>query len=222
MVDVMRVAILSANLGGIDRYSRWVTQSAPGYEFDVHVWTDANFPPRRCMSPRLQSRIPKMLGWQMAPGYDIYIWVDASFSITHPGSMGWLLSHMGDADMVCFKHQHRTSVAEENSFIKSQIAAGDEYLRSRYENELGDAEVAEILGTPGYVDDRLLVGGIFAYRNIPQVRAAMLDWWYHTSRYHCVDQIGFPYVLWKQSVNVAIIPGYYAPKPYFKRWRHNG
>lgn len=218
----MRLAILSANLGHIDPDDTvWVEQVAPGYEIDVHRWDDSSFPPRRCMSPRLQSRIAKMLGWQMAPGYDLYVWLDSSFTIKDPGAAKWMIDNLGDGDVGVFRHPHRSSIVAENEFIKKKIAEGNEYLKSRYEGELGDAEVAEIMSTPGYVDDRLLVAGIFIYRNVQRVRDAMVEWWYHTSRYHCVDQIGLPFVLWKHGVDTRILPGnYYAPKPYFRRLKH--
>ena len=216
----MRVAVLSASLGGLDEIRPWTPQSLPGHDLVIHRWDDTTFPPRRCMSPRLQARIPKMFGWQMAPGAHVYAWVDACYTLTHERTVAWLLDELGESDFACYTHPARYSIAEENAFIKTRIETGDEYLRRRYEGELGDEELEEIAST-GYVDDRLYASGILVYRNNGRIQETLRDWWYHTSRYHVVDQLGLPFVLHQHDVEVSVLPGdYYNPTPYFRRWRH--
>ena len=54
----------------------------------------------------------------------------------------------------------------------------------------------------------------------------MREWWYHTSRYHIVDQLGLPYAIYKAGVQVRIIEQHYMRTPWLtfvrKRGKHNG
>lgn len=199
----MRLAIVSANLGSFDREVEWVAQSAPGYDVTVHRFTDANFPPRaKSMTSRLQSRIPKMFAWQMVPGADVYMWVDASFALLDSRAAQWGLEQLGDKDMAVFRHPERKTICEEYEFLKAKMAEGNEYLLSRYEGELLDEQMEAIAADPSYVDDRLFSAGIFLYRSTYWVNIAMMTWWHHTTRYHSIDQLAFPYVLGKEGYHV--------------------
>src|ERR1035437_88783 len=98
----MRIAILSANLGGFDTTPQEPVKQDLAVTF--HRFTDKDFPPIIGLSSRFQYRIPKMFGWQMFPGYDIYIWLDSSMSLQRSDSVQWLLDQLGNADMAFFKH----------------------------------------------------------------------------------------------------------------------
>lgn len=187
----MNAVIITANLGNFDPPGEWAEQ--PGVP--LVCFTDENFPPRsKSMTPRLQARIPKMFGWEMAPGFDTYIWCDASFAMQRPDSVAWLLDRMGDADMALFLHPDRRTIRDEHGFIKAKLAAGNRYLTDRYAGELLDEQLTAV--TPdGYIDDTLYASCSFAYRNVPWVRECLRAWWFHTSRYHTVDQLALPFVV---------------------------
>lgn len=196
----MRVAILSAQL-----YPEvtWVPQEIPGFETVVWRSTDTTFPPRlRAMSPRMQARLPKCFGWEMVPGCDIYVWLDASFAIPSPHSVRWLID--GLDDFVCFRHPVRNSIRDEAEYLAAR--AHTSYISRRYDGERLEAQLS-ILTDEGYVDDRLYAGGIFAYRDSAVMRAAMTDWWLNQSKYHLNDQLSLPYVLWKHRARVSVVPG---------------
>ena len=98
----MKTIILTANLGNFDKRILNVEQTIP---HDFYRFTDENFPPRHgSMTPRLQARIPKMMGWQMKPGYDYYVWVDASCRLSDRNSLKWLLMQCEDYDFAVLKH----------------------------------------------------------------------------------------------------------------------
>src|ERR1035437_9134074 len=104
----MKVAIISANLGSFDKPVEHARQSVP---CDFFHFTDENFPPRfNSMTSRLQARIVKILGWQMVPGYDYYIWVDSSCALSRPDSVNWFLEQCRNVDMAVFKHPHRKTI----------------------------------------------------------------------------------------------------------------
>src|ERR1051326_2688845 len=100
----MKVAILQANLGDFDSPRDPVQQTVP---FTFHRWTDDNFPPITGLTPRMQYRIPKTHGWQMLPGYDIYVWLDGTVSFKRGDCLQWYLDQLGDNDIALFKHPNR-------------------------------------------------------------------------------------------------------------------
>lgn len=205
----MRVAVISANLGSFDNPQDIVPQSV---KCDFFRFTDENFPPReKALTPRLQARIPKMFGWQMKPGYDIYVWLDSSVTFEHPDSVKWLLEQLGDADVAVLKHPNRSSLKAEADYLKERLKSDNQYIIPRYKNELIDEQLAEIDADTTYVDNRLYASTVYVYRNTQQVRDALKEWWYHTSRYHSIDQLSFPYILRNLRVNVMNISYFKTP-----------
>jgi hypothetical protein len=211
----MKIAAITANLGSFDKEYEPVEQSVPT---DFFKFTDENFPPRsKAMTPRLQARIPKMFGWQMVPGYDAYIWYDSSLAVTSKDMVAWFLTQLGDADVVFLKHPERNTVKEEAEFIKKKVAENHYYLAPRYANELIDEQMAELQGW--YTDDLLLASTTFMYKNNERVHALMKEWWYHTSRYHTVDQLGLPYALLNSGCNFNVINDNYLHLSHMKHMR---
>lgn len=200
----MNVAVVTANLGKFDNTKDYVEQSVPYY---FHCFTDYNFPPRFCsMTPRLQARLVKMFHWQMVPGYDRYIWVDSSFSLLHPDSVKWFLEQSEGVDIAVLKHPMRSSIKAEAEYIRGRVEKNCDYVISRYANELIDEQLAEINSYPDFVDNSLFASTAFVYHNNEKMKRMMKEWWYHTSRYHTVDQLALPFVLWQCGAKVRVIP----------------
>lgn len=213
----MKIAVITANLGNFDPMIEYVPQSLP---YDFYRATDENFPPRiRSMTPRLQARIVKMFGWQMVSPHDYYIWTDASCILSHPDSIKWLVEKCEGVDMAFFKHPERRTIKEEAEFLKERLRMKDPYIVERYENELIDEQLNAIFSDKGFADQNLFASTAFVYKNNPRVRNVMLHWWHHTSRYHSIDQLSLPYVLFTQRCRVRIIPDNYLKIPYLKHVR---
>jgi hypothetical protein len=204
-----KVAVITANLGKFDRTVPYVKQSV-GYDF--YMFTDENFLPRNCsMTPRLQARIVKTFGWQMAPGYDIYIWVDSSYSLQHQDSVKWFVEQCEGVDLAVLKHPMRNTIREEADYLEKRLTQEkakkkDPYVIKRYENELINDQLIEIEREKDFVDNHLFASTAFVYQNNERVRGMMKDWWYHISRYHSIDQLSLPYVIWKHGCSVRVIP----------------
>jgi hypothetical protein len=135
------------------------------------------------MTPRLQAKIPKCFGWQLVPGCDMYIWVDASFALLRSDAAEWICEQMDGAEIAVFKHPWRKTVEEELKFLEQRIGSsrsGGRYLAKRYAHEMR-----------GDWDNRapLYAAGIFIYRNSRVIQDVMKDWWYYISRYHLNDQL---------------------------------
>lgn len=200
-----RAVVLSANLGSYDPPVAWVDQRSPaGWTVEVHRFTDANFPPRSlAMTSRLQCGIPKMFGWELVPGADLYIWIDASRGLLRPDTAAWFIEHIGGAEMLLFLHPERASIRAEFEFVKARMARpGERYLNSRYAGEWLDAQFAAV-NHPWHVDNRLYASTAFAYRPTLRVQQALGEWWFHKSRYLLHDQLALPFVIRRHHVYVT-------------------
>ena len=200
----MKIAILTANLGDFDENIDPVKQDSE-HEIKFHRWTDDDFPPIAGLTPRLQYRIPKLFGWEMFQGYDIYVWMDASFTLSHPDSVNWLLEKLGDKDAAFFKHPQRKTIKEEVDHVEKKLKEKHPYMVPRYENGLHKEMYKRVKDDEWYEDNVLYTSTAFIYRNNTKVQNAMEMWWYFQSRYFTVDQISQPYVMWLQDVSINLI-----------------
>lgn len=194
------LAILTAVLGDFDTLVDPVEQNIPT---DFKRFTYDNFPPIADLPPRFQYRIPKMFSWQMAPGYDYYIWLDGTMSFTRPDCAQWFLDQLGDADIALFKHPWRKTIKEETDHIEEYLKKEHKYITSRYKGGLHKEQYADIILDKDYEDDVLYTSTAFIYRDSETVRDALRLWWMHTSRYFTVDQIALPYAV--RNLDVKMI-----------------
>ena len=199
--------MLSANLGNFDETvdpAKQITKD--NHEVIFHRWTDENFPPIAGVSGRFQYRIPKLFGWQMLPGHDIYMWFDGSCSLRRNDSIQWYLEQMGDADVVFFKHNLRSSIKDEVDHVEEKLVQKHAYMIPRYENGLHKEFYEDVIKKdPYFVDDKFYTSTAFIYRNNHTMRKAMKWWWFYQSRYYSVDQISQPYAMYMAKAKVAMI-----------------
>ena len=205
----MKVAILSANLGNFDtNISEPVKQDLPeGVEVVFHRFTDKDFPPIADLPSRFQYRIPKMFGWQMFPGYDIYIWMDGGMNLERSDSVKWLLDQLGEADIAFFKHPWRKTVKEEVDHIEQKLKEGNEYITSRYKNGLHKEQYELAISFPDFIDNTLYASTAFIYRFNLEAINLLTAWWGFQARYYTCDQVNLPYALFnrQEEVNVKTI-----------------
>lgn len=212
-----RQAVISASLGGIDKPVVHVSQTLKA---DYFHFTDKNFPPRdKALTPRLQAKIPKMFGWQLKPGYGYYLWVDGNISFSRPDTLQFFYDQIQGYDMVVLKHHRRPNIRQEVRYLRKGIREQSTYLVSRYNGEWWQEQYSEIQRDKSYQDNLLAIGGIFMYRNTPQVQAALKEWWYQNTRYCIQDQISFAYVL--RDLKVKALEIDYTHWDYIKHVGHN-
>ena len=186
----MKIAIISANLGGYEIEVPWTPQVVPGALVTIYRLTDATCPPRyKAMLPSLQCGIAKMFGWQLFPGHDVYIWIDASRGLLRPDTAAWFCHQADGADLLLFRHPERATVREEYEFVRAKLEAGSRYLTKRYAGEWLEDQYAAVRYRP---DATLYASTAFLYRPTSVIRALLKDWWYHKTRYLLHDQIALP------------------------------
>lgn len=195
-----------------------VPQSVP---YDYHIFNDTNFPPRsKAMTPRLQARLPKCFSWQIKPGYEVYMWIDANLQLKHEDSLKHFLGALEGYDVVALRHHRRPNIRQEVRYIRKGINQQSRYVVGRYENELLKEQYKVIQDDEAYEDTDLLLSGAFMYRNTPEVQQALKEWWYHITRYHIVDQLGFIYSLKKAGLKINMLDDLYNDCWYLGVSRH--
>lgn len=213
-----KIAVVSCSLGNFDKKIEHEPQSV---KHDYFMFDDDNFPLRHnAMTPRLQAKIPKCFAWQMRPGYDYYLWVDGNLRMTHPDTVKFFLDKCQDFDMVALRHPRRTTVRWEGRYLRRGLKLGSRYMVGRYDKEWLAEQMAEIESDPDFVDDLLVNGGIFMYRNTPQIQHMLKEWWYHISRYLIMDQCSFAYVIKKSGVKINALPIIYNNWEYLSHEGH--
>jgi len=211
----MRVVILTANLGNFDAPVDPVAQNR---QADFHRFTDEDFPPITGVSPRMQYRIPKTHGWQMMPGYDYYVWLDGSMSLQNEDSVAWMIGQLGNNRMGVFAHPDRTTAREEVEFVEKKLEEEHPYIVSRYKNGLHREQYESF--DPNFEDKELFHTGVFIYRNSYEVKEMLKDWWYEGTRYYTVDQVVFPYLLWKHKIRYRVFDEPIYETKYITQGRH--
>jgi len=215
-----RLLIYTANLDSFDRRQDNEEQLLPEGIEAIEYWrcTDQDFPPRyNAMTPRLQARLVKMLGWQMKPGFDIYLWIDSSCRLSREDSASWFVEQLGNKDVAVFAHNKRQTVQQEADYLKDRLQleqSGNKqpYVLSRYQNEDIDGQLSVVDPSA-----RLYASTAFIYRNSPIVLSALKEWWYHTSRFHSIDQLSLPHAI--KGVSHNVIEQDYLKCPYLEYTR---
>ena len=205
----IKIAVISANLGGIDPdySSEHVKQRLPeNVKLDFFNFTNETYPVRgKVMSPRLQAKIPRMMGWKLKPGYDYYVWLDSAITLKHETSIMWLLNQC--ADIALFKHPFLDCIRDEVGFIIQEMSTNNGYLIDRYQYEPLAEQLETYSKDPDFVDDKNFAAGVFMYRNTPETQKFMTTWLMHCVLYSINDQVSFPYVMLKHKCEVNGIEG---------------
>lgn len=200
---VFRTAVIQASLGGIDNIAKHTPQTVP---YDHFIYTDENLPPRdKALRPRLQAKIPKFFGWQLAPDHDYYLWLDGNIGLNKPETLEYLLKEIEGYDIVVLRHPVRPNIRQEVRYTRKSINQESIYALARYTGEQYQELYELIEGDKDYVDDLLVIGGIFLYKNTTEVQVMMKEWWYYNTRYCLQDQLSFAYVLKKSGLKVKIL-----------------
>jgi len=164
----------------------------------------------KAMHPRLRGKLPKMLSWELYPGYDYYIWIDSSFNITSPDCIDKIVKECQDVDACFFNHSQRNSVNSEYLFVESLIKDGNQYLIDRYQGENMKEQVNAYNADSKFVDDKLFECGIFIYSKdlvIDKNYNLMKEWFYHNCLYSVQDQLSLPYLISKFKPLYKTLPG---------------
>lgn len=206
MNNKVRILHISANSNNYHRdySSENVEQVSSVVEHNIVYLNDTNFPPRfNALHPRLQSKIPKMLAFELFPDYDYYLWTDSNITLKTSETLETIYNKCCENDIVLFKHHVRNFLHEEFSFMFENASLP--YLE-KYINESFEEQLREYKRTcENFVELPLYEMGCFMYKNTETMRATLKEWFYQNARYSIQDQLSIPYVLDKFKPTIGIL-----------------
>lgn len=152
------------------------------------------------MHPRLQAKLIKLLPHKLPAlaGFDVSIWLDASWRIERPQVAFHLAELMGDAALAFFPHRWRTSIVPEAEATKQH---------AKYRDLPIDAQVNHYYAN-GFPDTGGLMECTCLVRRHHEPEAVAFDeaWWQENLQWTVCDQLSAPYVAWKLGTDFQWLP----------------
>ena len=207
---------VSAHFGGPAPWKHTIESSS--VEVSTAYYTDGNTPSRHnAMTPRLKSKIPKMLEWQTIDS-DWYVWMDSSLRLKTdlddlPAA---ILKAAGNNPLCFFRHSGGNSIREEAFRVLESMAHNHQYLVKRYSGEPIREQIIHYYGDPNFIDNQLFASTFFAYHK--SAAPMMLEWFNHTVTWSMQCQISLPYVLQKSGLKTSIFEGLVNKENPFFTW----
>lgn len=211
----MKIAIVTANLGGIDEVLPIPRQSI---ECDFFHYNESNLPwPLTNLDNRLKAKYIKLRTHRVLPGYDAYIWIDGRVEIVSPYFAEEKIKELHGYQMAIFKHRLRNNPFEELQYILDQIRKGNGYFINRYAQQpmLEEYVFCEQEKMPA--DFPLFWCGLFSRRNNAVMNSFFDEWWNKCIEFSTFDQALFSYLVWKERIGLNILQ---LPCESFKINRH--
>ena len=167
---------------------------------------DRQFPIRRA------AKFPKILPHLAVPGYDYYIWIDATNQLKcDPNSL--INKYLDqDTDLALFMHTRRSCVYDEIKICRNHKLDTPDRLNG-IEKFLTDSNFPKNAGLP---ENTCRI-----QRNTPAMNYACMTWWEMICKYSSRDQLSLPFVLRSHSIKYNALPGGAQEKndfmPHFQR-----
>lgn len=149
-------------------------------------------------SERRRAKLPKILPHLLVPGYEYYIWLDSTNKLAVDPEL-IINRHLKNHDLACFLHTKRKCVYEE-------IKVCGQYQIETTQNLGGIAKF--LLDRKFPANAGLIENTCRIQRNTDETRAMGLMWWELICKYSSRDQLSLPYVLYKLSIPVSVLPGH--------------
>lgn len=197
----MRIALLTANIGGIDSLSGIRKQTK---DFHYYPYFLNNLPyPLPNLNNRLKGKYVKIQSHRFLNHYDAYVWIDGRVEVIGESFIELMVKDLCDEKPVSiFKHKDRDNIYQEIEYIQSNIKLGNPYLTKRYANQNLESEL-EFYKNFGLKEDcQLYACTIFARLNNLKTNDAFDEWWRRILEFSLFDQTMFSYVKEKHKIKV--------------------
>jgi len=161
-------------------------------------WRTVAFPPEVAgLPPQLMNRYCKIFPHAVFSNVDYSVYIDGNIRVI--GDLWPLVLKFvkSNAMLGLFKHRQRSNIFQEFEACKKLGKfKGREIDRTRVQLQSYQKE-----GMPA--DQPLMDNGIvFRWHRHPQLPISMSLWWEQMQRYSKRDQLGLPYVVWKNHISV--------------------
>ena len=200
----MKVALITANIGGIDSFNFSEEFSFQDYEFYFHNYSENGIPfPLPNLDNRTKARYIKIMPHRFLSGFDAYIWIDGRIKITSELFISTFVKHFENKkEFVVITHPKRKSIYEEIEFILHQMNKGEHYLIERYGYQQLRKEL-EFYKSEQYPNDEipLFSSGILGRLNNEKVNKACDEWFLRSIEFSNFDQAMLSYIIWKYELS---------------------
>lgn len=198
----MNIALITANIGGIDEIHAPVKQKE---DYELFYVTENTLPfPLPNFNNRMKGKYFKTQPHTFLD-HDIFIWLDSSVEIIDGTFITWVLEKLKSHEFVCSLHPDRNNVYDEIDHIIASMKKGNKYLLDRYAKQPFQQEKEFYLGEEMPKDYPLYNGWFYATRNNNRMNKIFDQWWELILRYTNFDQTQLAYVLWKNDVGVCVV-----------------
>ena len=203
----MKIAVLTSSVGASLPAEVSVKYDSADYFAFVEeelvedsIWTPMplrKFTIDREYTNRRNAKVYKILPHLFVPGYDYYIWIDATHAVMmEPREI--VETYLKDNDIALFKHPERNCVYDEGSIIQGikfdrgyNVQSQMTFYQSRsYPQENGLYEL------PCRIQ-----------RNTLEIQTLMLTWWELICKYSSRDQLSLPFAMNMHGITPTIMPG---------------
>lgn len=195
-----KIAIVTANIGNFDNAKGVCKQSV---EFDYHYYDENNLPfPLPNLNNRLKSKYLKLQTHRFLPGYEMYIWLDASIKVNGGNFAETFVDQIKDHDAALYGHVERNNVYEEIEYIDTEIRKGNPYLVTRYASQQLVKEALFYAKNKLPFDYPLYNCYTFARMNNEKTNKCFDEWWKRCIEFSNFDQAMFSYVAWEADLKI--------------------
>lgn len=195
--------IYTANFGGYDEQRSF---GEPEDGIDYRVFGDGH----ETKNPRFTARNVKVMAPHLYPGWDWYLWLDATMEIKAPVMPLVEKLLASQHDFAAFKHNEwPCSYTEINQCVKRGKDSGQNLHKAM---QLLQAEkLPKNFGQAAT--------GVLWRRNTDDVKAHALAWWLDMQATTMRDQATFMLNLWSKKIYLEWIPGLHTKNKWFKYHR---
>lgn len=200
----MKIAIITANVGGIDKVIEPMDQTM---QFDYFCYNEDNLPkPLSSFDDRMKAKYIKLQTHRFLPGYNAYIWLDGRAEVISKEMVHDMIYGIAEADIMCLEHPQRKNIYDELMFIIEKMDEGNEYLLARYDREAILQEYAEYALNDEIFSIPLYACGVFARWNNQKLNDFFDRWWLSVIEFCAFDQTRFSVCAQNEKINIVSIP----------------
>lgn len=166
-------------------------------ERDVPGWQVIVEAPGHDVHPRLIAKVPKFMPWLYAPGYDRWLWVDASAAVVSADLVTWAFTYDGDAGM--YAHPWRNDIGAE-----ADVSAGMAKYAGLPVQRQAATYKADGLPTPS----GLFATGVIAWHDTPKAKELAARWIVENCFWTYQDQLSLPMCIHQTGARVVALDGH--------------
>lgn len=208
----MKIALISANIGGFDRVHVHKKQNVE-YEYLYFDKCELDH-----LSNRMQAKYGKMQAHKFVDA-DVFIWIDGSFQIIEDDFIEFLMIQLVYNEIAMPLHPKRPNAYEEMNFLISCLDENEKYVSDRYKGIKFEQELDFYMANYFPVNYPLYACGVFARLNNEKVNKFFDAWWQRCLEFSEFDQGLFSFEAWRHGIKINSFP-FDTLERYTKRHKH--